>query len=182
MSRYVAFLRAVNVGGGRTLKMDILRQIFERFGFSRVSTFIASGNVVFETAARNASVLEERIEKGLVEAFGYEATPFIRNGAELSRIAALNPFPKTSIGAADELGIIFLSTPPNAAVRRSLKALPSETDELRVHGREIYWLRHRGAGGEVYSTIPFDKAIDQPFTVRSVRTVRKIADKYFPRG
>ena len=56
--------------------------------------------------------------------------------------------------------------------------LQTTTDEFRVAGSEIYWLRHRGPGGEVYSTAPFDKAIDQPFTVRSLGTLKKIVEKY----
>jgi uncharacterized protein (DUF1697 family) len=52
MFRFVAFLRAINVGGGRTVKMQTLRQVFESLGFSGVATFIASGNVVFETNYR----------------------------------------------------------------------------------------------------------------------------------
>jgi uncharacterized protein (DUF1697 family) len=57
MSRYIAFLRAINVGG-HTVKMDILRQQFEALGFSNVETFIASGNVIFETMAKNGRTLE----------------------------------------------------------------------------------------------------------------------------
>ena len=54
MPRYIAFLRAINVGGHNTVKMDFLRQLFESLGFSNVETFIASGNIVFETTSKNA--------------------------------------------------------------------------------------------------------------------------------
>ncbi len=63
LPRFVAFLRAINVGGNRVVKMDFLRQVFESLGFSRVETFIASGNVVFDTGARNPKMLERKIEK-----------------------------------------------------------------------------------------------------------------------
>ena len=66
--RYVAFLRAINVGG-HVVKMDRLRRIFESMRFRNVETFIASGNVIFE-AAGNADVLERRIEKGLAVGAG----------------------------------------------------------------------------------------------------------------
>ena len=61
MPRYVAFLRAINVGG-HTVKMDQLRRLFERLGFSKVETFIASGNVIFESASRSAKALEKNTE------------------------------------------------------------------------------------------------------------------------
>ena len=62
MPRYVAFLRAINVGGSHVVKMDTLRARFEGLGFSRVETFIASGNVIFETRSKDAAGLERRIE------------------------------------------------------------------------------------------------------------------------
>ncbi len=180
MPRYVAFLRAVNVGGPRTIKMDVLRLIFEGLGFSAVSTFIASGNVIFETPRRKPAELEEKIERGLIEALGYDATPFVRTGPELKEIAAFEAFPQKSVGAKDQLGIIFLTTPLEAGVTRILAAAPTQAEEFCVHGRQVYWLRHRDAAGEVYPTVLIDKTIiDQPFTIRSIGTVRKIAEKYF---
>ncbi len=69
MPRYVAFLRAINVGG-HTVKMDYLRMLFEALGFSNVETFIASGNVIFDSKATSAKALEKRIEHCLAEALG----------------------------------------------------------------------------------------------------------------
>ena len=91
MSRFIAFLRAINAGRGRTVKMDTLRRLFETLGVSRVTTFIGSGNVVFETTAKNAKTLERKIEKRLREALGYEVTTFIRTDAELAKIANYKP-------------------------------------------------------------------------------------------
>ncbi|NTU66209.1 MAG: DUF1697 domain-containing protein, partial [Chloroflexi bacterium] len=64
MLRYVAFLRAINVGG-HTVKMDALRRHFAALGFAGVEKFIASGNVVFDTTARNTHALEKKIEQHL---------------------------------------------------------------------------------------------------------------------
>ena len=66
MSKYIAFLRAINVGG-HTVKMDVLRQLFESLGFANVETFIASGNVIFESKAGNVKALEKKIETCLQE-------------------------------------------------------------------------------------------------------------------
>ena len=62
--RYVAFLRAINVGG-HTVRMEALRREFESLGATNVETFIASGNVIFDTARRNAAALERAIEEHL---------------------------------------------------------------------------------------------------------------------
>ena len=78
MFRFIAFLRAINVGGGRTVKMQSLRQVFEPLGFCRVATFIASGNVIFETMRKRSKTLERKIEKALQKTLGYEVRAFIR--------------------------------------------------------------------------------------------------------
>ena len=77
MPKYLAFLRAINVGG-HTVKMDHLRQIFESLGLSNAETFIASGNVIFDVKAGNVKTLEKKIENKLHEALGYEVAAFIR--------------------------------------------------------------------------------------------------------
>src|ERR1041385_3864079 len=92
MPRYIAFLRAINVGGHNTVTMDFLRHFFESLGFAHVETFIASGNIVFETASKNAQALERKIESGLRAALGYEVVAFVRTGAELAAIASYKPF------------------------------------------------------------------------------------------
>ncbi len=91
MLRFVAFLRAINVGNGRTVRMDSLHQLFESLGFSGVETFIASGNVVFETRTKNTKTLERKIEKKLREALGYEVAAFVRTDKELAKKLSQNP-------------------------------------------------------------------------------------------
>jgi uncharacterized protein (DUF1697 family) len=178
MPRYVAFLRAINVGGAHTVRMEVLRRAFEALGFSGVTSYTASGNIIFETPARNTAALENRIEEGLMEALGYEVIPFVRSCPELAKIAGFKPFPKSRFDAGDQLGVVFLAAPLEAKVIPALKALQTPTDELQVEGRQVYWLRHRTAEGLVYSTVAFEKALAQPFTIRGVSTVRKIAEKY----
>ena len=179
MPRYVAFLRAVNVGRASTVQMDALRRAFEGLGFSNVQSFIASGNIIFDTAIRNTSRLEMDIERGLLQAFGREMTPFIRTTGEIAGIAAFDPFPNTALHAGDQLAVVFLSSPPDARAAQILDEFDSKTDQFRVRGREVYWLRHRNAEGAPDSAVPLDKALREPFTIRSMGTVKKITDKFF---
>ena len=111
MSRYVALLRAINVGG-HVVKMDRLRSLFEQLGFTAVETVIASGNVLFSSSARNAGALEENIERQLRSALGYEVTIFIRSPDEMQAIVEFDPFP----GMMEEghtLSVAFLKTNPS---------------------------------------------------------------------
>src|SRR5882672_8923035 len=100
MPKYVAFLRAINVGG-HTVKMDHLRLLFEGLGFSNVETFIASGNVIFNSPSKSTTALEKKIEARLQETLGYEVATFIRSTAELGTIASYKPFPAVELTADD---------------------------------------------------------------------------------
>lgn len=83
---YVALLRAINVGGKGVMKMSAVKECFEQAGFERVTTFIQSGNVIFETDERMASVLTAKIETALSATFGYKSTAIVRSHAQLKTV------------------------------------------------------------------------------------------------
>lgn len=177
MPRYIAFLRAINVGG-HTVKMDRLRQIFESLDFSNVETFIASGNVVFETMAGDTTALEARIAAELQAALGYEVATFIRTAAELARIAAYSPFPQSQLDTAQALNIAFLAGPLDAESVRKLMALKTEIDDFTTHEREIYWLCRKKQSESTFSNAILEKTLGRQATLRGANTVQKLAAKY----
>lgn len=178
MTRYIALLRAINVGGNHTVKMDVLRQLFESLDFSGVETFIASGNVVFGTTSKNAQTLERKIAKRLREGLGYEVAAFIRSDTELAEIANYQPFRESGINDGADLSIVFLANAPDEELKQKVIASTTDTDEFHVHGREIYWLRHRKRGTATYSTVPLEKTLGRLFTIRGAKTVKRMAVKY----
>jgi len=180
MFRFIAFLRAINVGGGRTVKMQSLRQIFKSLGFFNVATFIASGNVVFETTTKRTETLERKIEKALKEALGYEARTFVRGEDELAKIANHRPFPGSKFDETWQSNIIFLADNLNNKLKRGMYALRTKTDEFEVHGREVYWRRRRKQNGALFSTVPLEKILGPAFTVRGANTIKRIVSKYCP--
>jgi uncharacterized protein (DUF1697 family) len=177
MPRYFAFLRAINVGG-HVVKMDRLRQIFESLGFSGVETFIASGNVIFQSTSKSVKTLEKRIETGLREPLGYTVNTFIRTETDLVDIANYQPFSQSDIDAAVALNIVFLGDTPDEESTQRTIALSTDIDVLRVHGREIYWLCRKKQSGSTISNAAFNKALGQPGTVRGVNTVKRMAAKH----
>ena len=178
MPRLIAFLRAINVGGSHIVKMDDLRRHFEALGFSGVETFIASGNVVFETRARNAGALEKKIENRLRSALGHDVATFVRTDAELARIAGHEPFPKSSLASSVSFNIAFLATALDARAKRKLMALETPDDEFQVDGREIYWLSRKRQGESTISNAVFEKVLGQRSTLRGVKTIKRMAAKY----
>lgn len=177
MTRYFAFLRAINVGG-HVVKMDRLREIFESLGFSSVDTFIASGNVIFESTSKNVQALEKKIENSLRAALGYEVITFIRTGPELVEIANYQPFRKSDLDTALALNIVFLGQPLNEKSKAALMALRTDIDDLHLRGREIYWLCQKRQSESTISNVVFNKALGVPGTVRGANTLKKMAAKY----
>ena len=178
MTKYVAFLRAINVGG-HTVKMDHLRSLLEALGLSNVETFIASGNVIFESRTKDAQLLERKIEKHLKEMLGYEVATFVRTIEEVAEVANYKPFPESELNAeGNVLYVGFGGTEPDKQAKAKLLFLSNEVNDFHFRGREVYWLRRTKAGESEYSGGLFEKKLGQPLTFRNATTVRKIAAKY----
>jgi uncharacterized protein (DUF1697 family) len=175
--RYIAFLRAINVGG-RTVKMDHLRRLFTEMGFTNVETFIASGNVIFEADEPDAAVLERVIEAGLQSGLGYRVDTFIRTPAELAAVAATWPFGDADREMSHSFYVAFLGAPPDEAGHERLMACTTPVDAFHVEGREVYWLRRDALGESSFAGGLLEKALGMPATVRNGRTVGKIVQKY----
>ena len=177
MPKYVALLRAINVGG-HTVKMDYLRTLFEAVGFSDVETFIASGNVIFDSKSKDTQALERKIEKHLQQSLGYEVKTFVRSISELAAVANCKPFSASELNQ-HALYVGFLANSPVDHAKKKLLSLRSEIDELHVHGREVYWLcRAKLMTDSKFSGALTEKILGQHATFRNSTTVRKIAAKY----
>jgi uncharacterized protein (DUF1697 family) len=178
MPKYVAFLRAINVGG-HTVKMDYLRSLFEGVGFANVETFIASGNVIFDSKTRNTKTLEAKIEKHLQAQLGYAVTTFIRATSELAEVANYSPFSKAELNAhGNSLYVGFLAAEPSKEAGKKVLSLSGPTNDFAVHGRELYWLIRSSFSESVVSGALLEKTLGMPATFRNVNTVRRIAAKY----
>jgi uncharacterized protein (DUF1697 family) len=178
MSRYVAFLRGMNLGG-RRIKNEELRRHFEGMGLEEVATFRASGNVIFSTSGREAEgKLAQRVEAELDERLGYDVPVFLRGIEEVAAIAAQEPFdPKRVAKSKGKLQVSLLAKKPSAAAKKKALALAGDEDLLAIEGRELYWLP---SGGLLESDLDL-KAIEALLgtdTRRTMGTIEQIAAKY----
>jgi uncharacterized protein (DUF1697 family) len=176
--RYVAFMRALNVGG-RIVKMDQLRALFQELGFDDVATYIASGNVIFRSPETDTARLEKTINDHLEKALGYEVGTYVRTPAELARIAAHRPFAADDLDAPGHtLYIHFLASEPTPEAVERLLAMRSDEADFAVHGREMYWLSRIRMSDSTITGPRLAKALGMPMTARNLNTVRKLAEKY----
>jgi uncharacterized protein (DUF1697 family) len=118
--RYIAFLRAINVGS-HIVKMDRLKQIFEKLKFKNVTTFIASGNLIFETAQADPAALERKIEVALEKELGYRVDTFVRRPDQLLAIVEAHPFVSVEPGSASLYVTFLRQTPAAAACKRAAR-------------------------------------------------------------
>jgi uncharacterized protein (DUF1697 family) len=177
MPRYIAFLRAINVGG-HVVKMERLRALFEDLAFSNVDTFIASGNVIFETHKKNAKPLEKLIESRLEQELGYEVATFLRSPAELQAIVNHEPFAREDMESAHALHVGFLRHAPSSEHHKRLISLSTQVDDFHVHGREFYWLCRVKLNESKVSGTVLGKALGIPTTTRNITMLRKLAAKF----
>jgi uncharacterized protein (DUF1697 family) len=165
MTRYVALLRAVNVGGTGKLPMAELKRMSEACRFQRVQTYIASGNLLFESDAAEAEV-KAALEAALEAYAGKPVGVVVRTGAELAEVATRNPWPDAP---GNRVAVIFLDQPPPADALEQARG--RTTEQLALGRREIYvWYVDGQAVTKL--VIPAAKA----GTARNVNTVAKLAE------
>jgi uncharacterized protein (DUF1697 family) len=169
--RYAAFLRGINVGGTRVMKDDLCAP-FSALGFEEVTTFRASGNVIFDAPRQSAIKLAKQIEEALAKDLGFtRAITFIRTAAEMRALAAADPFPRRP---DQKLHVMFTLTKPPAKVLE----LATESDQLKIGTNELYWAPE----GRMTDSELDLKAVDRligPNTVRTKGTVDEIAARWF---
>lgn len=166
MTRYVALLRGVNVGGHRRVPMAELRAALTGLGLRDVATYLASGNAVF-TSDLDAAALERAVHSAILERMSVGTTVLVRSAAELATVVRDNPWPER---AADEkkLHAFFLTAEP-LAVPDFSRFVP---DEVEVRGRVAYVWYANGAGqSRLQLTMPGVEG-----TARNWRTVLALAE------
>jgi uncharacterized protein (DUF1697 family) len=173
--RYVALLRSVNVAGHGRVAMDELRASFDALGYTDVTTYIQTGNVLFSTGSKSEAGIADAIEQRLAEDFGDSPAVLIRSVAELRRIGASSPYAKAGADKARH-HVTFLATVPSKAALDALQLPPSGHDELVVDGKEIYVHTPEGYAGTKYTGTFLERRLGVVSTTRNWNTVTKLCD------
>lgn len=178
MNKYLAFLKAINVGG-HTVKMDYLKTLFEKMGFEKVETFIASGNVVFESKSRSLDSIRKKIETELEKSLGYPVPTFIRTVTELKEISKYKPFKESALNNKNHsLYIAFFNCPASKESIKNTNALQDKFNEFHFNKNEMYWLCKKKFSDSGIMGHKLEKALNMSTTVRNSTTVNKIAVRF----
>lgn len=176
MNRYVAFLRAVNVGG-RSVLMEDLRSLLDDLGYGNVQTFLASGNVIFDTAEQTPSVLEEKLEEELEYAYGFRIDCFVRSISQVSDIASTQPFDEELHEDTAAFNVALLKTVP-AEAEEVLAGLETEVDSLKLVDTEVYWLCLLKQSESKLNQRVFERRLGTLASIRTIRTFLRLAKKF----
>jgi uncharacterized protein (DUF1697 family) len=176
--KYAAFLRGINVGGNKQIKMDALREAFAAWGFTDVRTLLASGNVLFEAEDQDSKKLAEIISRGIEETFGFAVSVIVRPLKELQALVEQNPFDGVAVTKDTRLYVTLLPEK-----RETQLSIPYETPEkdfviLRVSDKEVCGVLTLNRGrGTVDVMAILEKEFGRDITTRNWNTILKMVAK-----
>jgi uncharacterized protein (DUF1697 family) len=187
MPKYVAFLRAINVGG-RQVKMGPLAEHFQALGYGEVQTFLNTGNVIFQTPDSGpasdqtsdpfCAELAAEIETPLEPLLGFRAEVFVRDDRSLQAIlataAALQQPPN-----GGEINVALLKAPLTEVQALALSGLTSPMDTFLAQGSEVYWTCQVAQHGSKFSNALFERNLKLRSTLRRVTILKQLLDEFF---
>jgi uncharacterized protein (DUF1697 family) len=170
---FVALLRGINVGGHRRVGMGPLRGLFESLGHGDVTTYIQSGNVVFDSPGGDPRALADEIELRILEEFGFGVDVVVRTADEMATIVSSNPF---LAGAPDTKGLhVAFARDPIEPVDPSIDRRFAP-DEFSVASSVVYLRTPAGFGTSRLTDAFLKRVAGSLVTTRNWNTVTKLAE------
>jgi uncharacterized protein (DUF1697 family) len=174
MIQCVAFLRGINVGGHKSVKMDDLKKAFESLGFKNVKTLLASGNVLFDTQQKSPA-LRKRIGEKLKQTFGHEVHVILRTIREIQELGDSNPFKKIRVTPQTRLYVTFLSEEPKSSLKIPYESPEKDFKIVRVSNSEVCSVVTLSPNrGTVEAMSILEKEFGRNVTTRNWNTVTKV--------
>ncbi len=173
--RYVALLRAINVGGHSTITMAELKGHFASFGVTNVATYIQSGNVLFTAPDGDRAALARGLAAHLARAIGYAGPVFLFSAADLQSAMANNPFEPERLDAEQACYLMFLSAEPDSGRRAALLARQGAEYRFAIAGKVLYYAYARALAGR-RRTVDFESVLGVVGTARSWKVVARLAE------
>ena len=175
MTRFVALLRGINVGGHRKIKMADLTALCGTVGFTRAATYIQSGNVVF-SAAGAAPAAEKKLEQSIEKRFGFPVDVLVRTAAQWSAYLAESPLAEVASAEPNRVMLLVSKSAPARDARDALRARAMDGERIESAG-EVIWV-HYPAGQAKTKLSPslVDRLVGSPVTARNWRTCVTLAE------
>ncbi len=174
VSRFVALVRGVNVGGKNLLPMKELIELFLQAACCDVSSYIQSGNILFSATEQQAEEAKNIIPTRIAEQYGFKTSLVLRTKQQLAVAIADNPFLRENVPEQD-LHLYFLADYPKAEALQALDPDRYPPDRFTVRGREVYVQLPNGMARTKLTNNYFDTKLKTISTARNWRTVLKLS-------
>ena len=171
-TRYVAFLRGINVGAARRVAMADLRELCAELGFEEVRSQGQSGNLVLDSPAAAAKV-ERTLAGGIRRSLELDVSVVVRTVAELAAVVERNPFARY-VEEPRYSTVSFLAEEPAAGVLDALDPADYLPERFELHGRELYILYAHGQIRSGLHKVLSDRALGTAATNRNWNTLEKV--------
>lgn len=176
MIKFAAFLRAINVGGKNLIKMTDLKKIFESSGMKNVSTYIQSGNVIFESNTSDMNILESKIEKNLHKTLSEDVAVFVQTLEELEQIVHKNPFQKLRSKTSSKYYITFFKDNLKPKLKLPYFSLKKDVELIHAAENVFYSISHEVNGRFGFPNLFIEKEFGIKATTRNWNTVLKMSN------
>ena len=173
----IAILRGINVGGKRKILMQDLREMFTKLGFTDICTYIQSGNVVFSgIQEKDEPVLEQKIEKAILETFQFEVPVIVRSEDEWNEVVNGNPFLINTNTEIEKLYVSFLQKCPETTELEAMKKNDYSPEKYEIIGKNIFGYFPKNYSKSKLSNQLFEKKLKVTATTRNWKTVLKLQE------
>ncbi len=169
MGTYVAFLRGINLGSTNKISMPALRELAEGLGYTEVRTYINSGNLIF-TSTKKAATLERELSAAINQSLGHRIDVCVRTPAQLKKVLADNPFPD---GNPRQVTVAFLTAASGPDAKRKVAEIAKDYEPFSFAGKQIYVHYSQGIGTSKLAE-RFSAIVGVSSTVRNINTVTKV--------
>ena len=177
MTTYVAFLRAINVGGNNLIKMSDLRDLLAGLGLEDVRTHLQSGNAVFTARSKDRKKLSGEISAAIHRAHGHRPEIILRTPDELRRALDRVPFDASANPSLVIINFLLDTADPEGAKELARQLAAYEGPEtVVVHETEVYIHYPEGMGRSKLNRVPMEKLLGTRATARNLNTVRKLLE------
>jgi uncharacterized protein (DUF1697 family) len=176
MTKYIALLRGINVGGHKKIIMADLRILFQKLGFSDVASYIQSGNIIFHCQESDISKLEQQIEQEIENAYGFKVPVLVLAASHLDKIIKDNPFKPFDEGDISKIFYVFLKDVPQKAAVELFNKTKYENERFFIQGDYIYLKCLAGMGKAKLTTNIFEKRLGVEATARNHKTTLKLLE------
>ncbi|MBC8147346.1 MAG: DUF1697 domain-containing protein [Bacteroidetes bacterium] len=175
MTKYISILRGINVGGKRKILMDDLRKLYENLGFSNITTYIQSGNVIFDSKEKLVvNEIENLIQQAIFETSNFDVPVIVRTLDEIVKSISNNPFTKEKDYDIERLYLTFLKENPTTENLEKLKKFDFPLDKFEIIEKDVFGYCSGKFSDSKITNNFFESKLKVVATTRNWKTVNKL--------